>query len=251
MWAVKLVLTCPIAYVTFIPTQQSCIPNEEEPCSQCQQCNSTASYDEVTSERVMRLKVHCKHYKEECEWSGELVALDGHLAHDCQYRKLKCPYGCPENISFCDLEVHKSDECNLRPAEKKADTNSRKIKELGKNIEWLNQRVLQCPEEKADTNSRKIEELGKNIEWLKQCVLRCPEEKADTNSRKIEELTQENRLLKQKLKEQCKNQKACENWIKISWFLLIVLPVITGWCMKDQQGQFYIVCIFCLSFILY
>ena len=173
----------------------------------------------MTSERVMRLKVHCKHYKEECEWSGELVALDGHLAHDCQYRKLKCPYGCPENISFCDLEVHKSDECNLRPAEKK-----------------------------ADTNSRKIEELGKNIEWLKQCVLRCPKEKADTNSRMIEELTQENRVLKQKLKEQCKNQKACENWIKISWFLLIVLPVITGWCMKGQQGQFYIVCIFCLSF---
>ena len=170
----------------------------------------------------MRLKVHCKHYREECAWSGELAALDGHLAHDCQYRKLKCPYGCPEIISFCDLEVHKSDECNLRP-----------------------------PEKKADTNSRKIKELGKNIEWLKQCVLRCPEEKADTKSRKIEELTQENRLLKQKLKQQSRNQQECENWIKISWCLLIVLPVITGWCIKDQQGQFCIVCIFSLSFTLY
>ena len=140
----------------------------------------------------MRLKVHCKHYKEDCEWNGELVALDVHLAHDCQYRKLKCPYGCPENILFCDLEVHKSDECNLRPAEKKADTNSRKI----------------------------------------------------------EELTQEIRLWKQKLKVQCKNQQECENWIRMSWCFLIVLPVITGWCMKGQQGQFCIVCIVCLSFTL-
>ena len=137
--------------------------------------------------------VHCKHYKEGCEWSGELAALDGHLAHDCQYRKLKCPYGCPENISFCDLEVHKSDECSLRPAEKKADTNSRKIIEL----------------------------------------------------------TQENRLLKQKLKEQCNNQKECENWIKIMWLLLLVLPVITGWCMKSQLGQFYITIIMHILFVIY
>ena len=180
---------------------------------------------------MKRLTVQCKHYKEECKWSGQLLALDGHLARECQYRKLKCPYGCPENISFCDLEIHKSDECNLRPVEKKADTNSRKIKEL-----------------------------GKNIEWLKQCVLQCPEEKADTNSRKIEELTQENRLLKQKLKEQCKNQQGCENWIKIRWFLLIVLTasitivltVITGWCMRGQRGQFCIVCMhYFLCHLLY
>ena len=99
----------------------------------------------MTSKRVMRLKVQCKHYKEECEWRGELGDLDEHLAH-CQYRKLKCPYGCPVNISFCDLEVHKSDECILRPPEKKADTNSRKIAELRQDIEWLKQCVLQCPE---------------------------------------------------------------------------------------------------------
>ena len=154
---------------------------------------------------MKRLTVQCKHYKEECKWSGQLLALDEHLARECQYRKLKCPYGCPENISFCDLEIHKSDECNVRPVEKKADTNSRKIKELGKN-------------------------------------------------------TQENRLLKQKLKEQCKNQQGCENWIKIRWFLLIVLTasitivltVITGWCMRGQRGQFCIVCVhYFLCHLLY
>ena len=101
----------------------------------------------------MRLKVHCKHYKEDCEWNGELVALDVHLAHDCQYRKLKCPYGCPENISFCDLEVHKSDECNLRPAEKKADTNSRKIEELTQEIRlWKQKLKVQCKNQQECEN---------------------------------------------------------------------------------------------------
>ena len=125
---------------------KSCIPNEEEPCSQCHQWNSTASYDEVTSERVKRLTVQCKHYKEECKWSGQLLALDGHLARECQYRKLKCPYGCSKNISYRNFEVHKSDECILRPPEKKADTNSRKIAELRQDFEWLKGCVLQCPE---------------------------------------------------------------------------------------------------------
>ena len=94
----------------------------------------------------MRLKVQCKHYKEECKWSGQLLALDGHLARECQYRKLKCPYGCSKNISYRNFEVHESDECILRPPEKKADTNSRKIAELRQDFEWLKGCVLQCPE---------------------------------------------------------------------------------------------------------
>ena len=101
--------------------------------------NSAASYDEGIFENVMRLNVRCKHYREKCEWRGELVALDGHLSHDCQYRKLKCPYGCPENISFCHLENHKSDKCILRPPEKKADTNSKNIEKLRQDVEWLKQ----------------------------------------------------------------------------------------------------------------
>ena len=100
----------------------------------------------MTSERVKRLMVQCKHYKEECKWSGQLLALDGHLARECQYRKLKCPYGCSKNISYCNFEVHKSDKCILRPPEKKADTNSRKIAELRQDFEWLKECVLQCPE---------------------------------------------------------------------------------------------------------
>ena len=116
----------------------------------------------------MRLMVQCKHYKEECKWSGQLLALNGHLARECQYRKLKCPYGCSKNISYCNFEVHKSDECILRPPEKKADTNSRKMAELRQDFEWLKGCVLQCPELTLENRQLSTHNDTKLIDEVKQ-----------------------------------------------------------------------------------
>ena len=103
-------------------------PKKDKTCPHCQQKPIYILNREKINE-INKLRICCTHYKEGCDWVGELRALDQHLelVTGCACVKIECPYsqdsvGGRETYSFpChlirrkDLKTHMQEECEYRP----------------------------------------------------------------------------------------------------------------------------------------
>ena len=106
---------------------QSCIERIQLQKSSCPTCNAT-DFSVFPNKGLKRslysLKIHCRHEKKGCQWTGELRELDKHLNTNpklgeqqlvgCEFARIECHY-CLELYQRRHITAHQTKECLHRP----------------------------------------------------------------------------------------------------------------------------------------
>lgn len=101
----------------------TCIQNHEGPCPDCGEKQLEVFADKKTKRQLSNYEVYCISKDRGCQWKGKLGALDDHLNSNptagneltgCQLAQIKCSY-CSQTFMRCDIELHKSQDCSMRP----------------------------------------------------------------------------------------------------------------------------------------
>ena len=152
-------------------------------CPECRDPNGAkdARLNKHLQRQVNSLKVHCRYYKDGCDWVGELNYLEKHLhvfvadssipRTECGFIPLVCPLGCDERVRSSAMEEHTKHDC-MYVCEHCGYYNKREIV-TEKHYPLCEFFPMECP------NRCSIEKLKRNqFEMhLEQCplqVIQCP-----------------------------------------------------------------------------
>ncbi|XP_002165877.3 TNF receptor-associated factor 6-A isoform X1 [Hydra vulgaris] len=77
--------------------------------------NSEKTFPDRAIERaILQLKVRCNNFSKNCQWTGELKAINNHLT-SCQYQEVKCSYTqCSTSLLRKELSDHMETQCIYR-----------------------------------------------------------------------------------------------------------------------------------------
>ena len=110
------------------------------PCPICGYEGFTSLLDKGMRDAILCLRVHCT--KEECNWSGKLSKLEGHLSIKCHYSELACVNGCGQVLPRHVLKSHQLYHCPQQPLQPEVHVFEKKMKQRLKHQDWENQEKL-------------------------------------------------------------------------------------------------------------
>ena len=125
--------------------------------------------DKKLEKKILELNVYCVNRDDGCEWVGEILSLDNHLAKQCGFVHVDCklePFGCKEKLLRKDMLAHENNLfCHMGMIKNKFEAPEQKfgclLREEDKRMEQLTDRI--------DTFEMKITDELKNkssVKWM-------------------------------------------------------------------------------------
>lgn len=99
----------------------------------------------------------CVHKEEGCDWEGELGAIETHLdsGTGCGYIPIPCPNHCKSILKRLSIQVHLTNECELRQCKCDHCEFSARYNEIAEHFDTCQEYPVPCPKDCEEQVRRK------------------------------------------------------------------------------------------------